>query len=287
VFTVEPQSMHYRNWGIKEVKGLPIPDWVDKVNIDLATNHRKRGWHKKAYRLASGLSVTTERLAETVRQYNKNVAVLPNCVETGMVNNYIQARSEDVRICYQGDVSHIDDIGLLTKPLEKVLSKYNRTSLVVCGNLCDTVRENLKGIERIYLEQHPEFVPVQAHFYRMMWLQIDMGVIPLIDTEFNQCKSSLKYYEFAAMGVPCVVSRVPPYTDDIPEDAVVFVENTDEAWAEGLSRLATNADLRKRIGDNARDWVVANRDSVKNAHLWWDFYNGLYEAGRKRQSLCA
>ena len=287
VFTVEPQSFHYRNWGLREVKGLPVGDWIDGQTINLALNRRKWGWHKKAYRMADGLSVTTERLAETVRKYNKNVAVLPNCIETGVVTNYIQARSEDVRICYQGDISHRGDIELLTKPMEKCLSKYKNATLIVCGDLWRVLAENLKAITRKCIEPHPEFVPIQAHFYRMMWLQPDMGLIPLIDTEFNRCKSSLKLYEFGAMGVPCVVSRVPPYTDDVPEDAAIFVDNTPEAWEDGINRLATNRDLRKRIGDNARDWVVANRDSVRNAHLWWDFYNELYKAGRERQGLCA
>lgn len=59
------------------------------------------------------------------------------------------------------------------------------------------------------------------------------GLAPLVDCEFNKCKSTLKALEYMAMGLIPVVSDVEPYSW-LPNYACIKVK--DNNWAEALEQ---------------------------------------------------
>jgi len=55
--------------------------------------------------------------------------------------------------------------------------------------------------------------------------------------------------------------------DDINKG--IFVENNDEGcWVRGLELLIKDANLRKEIGKNAREYVIKNHDINTQYHQW-------------------
>jgi len=40
-------------------------------------------------------------------------------------------------------------------------------------------------------------VPFDAYPMRLAGLRLDIGLAPLIDNEFNHCKSKIKYFEYS------------------------------------------------------------------------------------------
>lgn len=81
---------------------------------------------------------------------------------------------------------------------------------------------------------------------------IDIGVYPLPDEKFVLGKSGLKAIQYMSFGLPIVATAIGT-TNDIIEDNINgrLVKSEDE-WIDKLYELIVNADLRKRLGEKAR-----------------------------------
>jgi glycosyltransferase involved in cell wall biosynthesis len=92
----------------------------------------------------------------------------------------------------------------------------------------------------------------------------NIGIAPLIDSPFNECKSSIKFFEYSSYKIPVVASRVYPYYKDVFGVPVIEHEetgllcDTTEDWVNNLSRLIESEELRKKLGENAYNHVVKN-----------------------------
>jgi glycosyltransferase involved in cell wall biosynthesis len=82
--------------------------------------------------------------------------------------------------------------------------------------------------------------------------------MPLEDTEFNRCKSDLKFLEASACGAVALASPVV-YGGSIRDwDTGVIFTSPDE-FAGALARLIEDAALRRRLSQQAYRYVVEER----------------------------
>ena len=111
----------------------------------------------------------------------------------------------------------------------------------------------------------------------MASLGIDIALIPIVDNEFNRCKSPIKWIEASSLQIPSVISYCSPYKEVeslSDKDLAVFIEgNSAEAWVEGISTLIDNPDLRKKIGEEARMVVENNFDANTQYSQWVNAYS--------------
>ena len=84
---------------------------------------------------------------------------------------------------------------------------------------------------------------------------LDIGLMPLPDTEWARGKCGLKALQYMAMGIPAVCSPVGVNSSIIRDGENGFLAATEEQWIERLSRLVTSPDLRERIGQAGRTTV--------------------------------
>ena len=113
----------------------------------------------------------------------------------------------------------------------------------------------------------------------MIWIAAranwDIGIIPLVNTEFNKCKSELKYIEFTALGVPIVASDVDAYKDTIEEGVTGFLANNEDEWVNKLSMLIEDPKLRNGILNNAREDILKNYNLKSRAKQWDEIFKNL------------
>jgi deoxyribodipyrimidine photolyase len=106
-------------------------------------------------------------------------------------------------------------------------------------------------------------------------MNLDLAIIPLADLPFNHYKSSVKWYEMSAMGVPSVVSMVEPYSKEVVDGDNVFGYSDATSFEKSLSLALHSVVLRKKIAKNAYNWVFKHRNAKTNAKLWADAYESL------------
>ena len=269
LLNVSPLSQHYLEHGTENVK-IMMPDgkekviWEDGVNIDLKQNKESLEVFKEALFVADAVTVTTDILANAYKDYTRNVFVMPNCIDSNLWKPLDFKERDEIRLTWFGGFSHYEDWFLLKDILPDIIKDYPQAKLVLMGARFDGT---LKGIPEDRIEYH-SWVSNEAYPYKAAILNPTIAVIPLVDNEFNKCKSSIKWVEMASLGVPSVTSNVSPYAEIATEDNGVFVENSYGAWDKGIRMLLDDKILRAKIGGEAQRTVNKKFD-INNEYTRW------------------
>ncbi len=81
---------------------------------------------------------------------------------------------------------------------------------------------------------------------------IDIGIMPLEDTLWEQGKCAYKLIQYMGCGLPVVASSIGMNKEVIEDNRNGFLVNNDNDWIEKLSVLIKNARLRKEFGEAGR-----------------------------------
>ena len=280
IFKVSPFSPHYDCCGQEDVQ-VKMPDgskiwmWKDGKNIDLKKNKKMLENTINAVKMADMVTVTQPLLEDVYRPIAKATACLPNCVDLNIWKPTKIVRNKDeIRMGWAGGHSHYEDWCLLTPFLSKVMKRYPNLKFVVSGSWFEGILKTIPNyMDRV---EFMSWVDISAYPYRSILNDIDFFVIPLVDNEFNRCKSNIKWVEQSAIEVPSVTSYVTPYKEAYNGGNGIFVHNNDpDAWYEAVCYMIENPEERIKMGKEARKTVEENYDINKKAHLWADAYNEL------------
>jgi len=270
---ISPYSNHYEEYGTKEVKHNGKDLWKDGVaGFNIEKNKQRLEEHIWGLKNAFLVTVTTKKLAEYAKQYNKNVAVLPNCInfENWWKLDFIP--NQQLRVGWSGGSSHYEDLYSIKEPLNQLMREY-QFKFVYFGHGFPGIIDK----DNLHLLESHSWIPFEGHSFRSMCMNLDIAIIPLEDMKFNHYKSSIKWYEMSAMGVPSVVSNILPYSEDIEDGKTALGYKTPKEFYNALKMLLVMPDKRLQIGSNAMKWVRKNRDAKKCAKMWIEAYKSVIE----------
>ena len=89
---------------------------------------------------------------------------------------------------------------------------------------------------------------------------LDIGIMPLADTELHRAKEPLKIKEYMAAGLPIVASPVGHNLRVLTEGREGFFASTPAEWEARLTELARDPELRARMGADGRALVERRYD---------------------------
>lgn len=265
---ISPYSPHYEEYGTKIPDDPRLKEAASRM--DLPKNRSRILSLQLGMRKADLVTVTTEKLAEYARQFNGNVAVLPNAINTKVWWKLDFKPHKQLRVGWSGGHSHYEDWITIKKPLNKLLRKY-QFKLVMAGSaFTGLIDDDLQHLVEVM-----PWVPFEAHSFRMMCMNLDMAIIPLADLPFNHYKSPVKLLEMSAMGVPSLVAGVPPYNTS-GFNATLFYENSKdfEEKLEALLNPVSRENL-KILGDSALREVDKNWSAEKHALNYLNAYRAI------------
>lgn len=123
------------------------------------------------------------------------------------------------------------------------------------------------GVEAVSTTR--DWVPFGA--YPQAVASLEVGIVPLAPTVFNEAKSALKASEMAAVGVPVVMSPTPDNLR-LHRLGVGTVARTPVDWAREVRRLIDSPELRDEMAETGRA-VMATQTYEAHADLWWEAWS--------------
>jgi len=163
-------------------------------------------------RLCDGVILTTEYLAERVRQFcGLPTAVVPNFMNAAQVEHSALILDEkrssgfmrDGRIhvgYFSGSATHARDFAIIEDALFDLMEEDDRIVLRVVGKLQLNSRFG-------HFAERVEVFPMQniLNLQRLIG-EVEFNVVPLQDNVFANCKSELKVFEASAVGTISIAS---------------------------------------------------------------------------------
>jgi glycosyltransferase involved in cell wall biosynthesis len=227
---------------------------------------------------ADAVLVTTPILCQRLREYNPNIHILPNQLDERLLvirhPSMVPTSIDQNRIVigYMGTFTHDDDFMIVLPAFKSIHQRYpGRIEVQVIGvvNKEETKKE-LQALPIRYVYPSPE-----EHEYPlfMLWytghVHWDIAISPLQNTSFNNCKSDIKFLDYASIGAAGIFSQSPVYSSTVHhrEDGWL-AENTPDAWEQALETLIRDSALRLTIAQNASHHLYTERILAKRASDW-------------------
>lgn len=189
-------------------------------------------------KIADIVIVTTEYLAYKVRHLNSNVVVIRNALpfDDGQFT-LSNDRTSGTPIVWAGGASHEPDLRLLSNTFDDSLlsiAGYEASSTVT-GQEWVKIRRSLPNAQyKPAVHSLDEYMSVyDGHA---------MAIAPLVDNDFNHCKSNLKVLEAGAKGLPLVCSPRENYFTEEFKDLLFFAETKSE-WEDIVNYLIQCPDV--------------------------------------------
>jgi glycosyltransferase involved in cell wall biosynthesis len=281
----------YKKRGKRVLYDMDDDFWqVAKDNPSVLTSSAMKDQYEGMIRVADAIITPSKVLAKKFKKYfKKDIYLCPN----GTCNEVYVPRPKEhegqLIIGYMGAASHWNDLsiigeaisklaekydflftiyGLVGEPLEAAMYAYNR---IVRDKLMPEKDEYYKSALKFHdsLKSvrlfHVPFMPPELHPSVLSRVDFDIGLAPLVDTEFNRGKSCIKFYEYATVGTVTVASDVLPYSDEVG----YLAKNTVKDWYNKIEKLITDTSFREKLLAKQQKWVSENR-SLEAIGVEWE-----------------
>jgi len=222
-------------------------------------------------KIADLIFTTNGYLSTKLQKLNKNVTVVPNYLDLDRwdLPKY-RNDSKTIRLGWAGSMTHLDDVKMVQEPLMRLLSEFKNLKLIIAGD--HRVSELFRGAN---VEGYVG-VPLDAWPSRLHGLRLDIGIAPLRDTEFNRCKSNIKWLEYSIAKIPGVYSPTVYSMRGFDEKLGILAKNPEQ-WYSALKNLIQYEQLREDIGHCAYTMVKKRYNLKSHAHLWNEAYMSLVQ----------
>lgn len=217
-------------------------------------NHR---WLTEACLRADLVTTSTPSLGGRFAPHGR-VAVLPNLIPAAQVAETPAEVPGRKVIGWPGQpISHPHDLNVARRAVPRVLA--DGWQFLAIG---DRETLNVLGVKGDVAEWTPftQYVPGLR--------RLDLGIVPLMMSAFNEGKSWLKGLEFAASGVPFVASSTGPYRSLHGLGAGVLADG-EKDWVRKLTALARDEHQRRELAEKGLQ-VAASLTYEQHAHQWWE-----------------
>lgn len=236
---------------------------------------------------ASRVHVSTSQLAERIAPLvpggRTAIDIVPNGLHEGLwslsAEDGVSARaaalaaagvqSGPVRLLYMGTATHGADLDFILPALSRLHESFGDriaielVGVVGPGDLPPFVTR--VDVPRRAGLSYPAFVAwLTDRQRRDPW---SIGLAPLVDTQFNRCKSPIKMLDYAALGLATVASDMPAYNSGgeaalaqpLSLDGVEaggFLAADEAQWFNAIARLIRRPDLRLAMAARGRQTLL-------------------------------
>jgi glycosyltransferase involved in cell wall biosynthesis len=215
--------------------------------------------------LCDDFVTTNEFLADQIRDFTgRPTRVLRNFMNREQIDYSAHVidnkpapsgHHEVFRIGYfSGSPSHAHDFELAAPAILRIMREDPTVELTIAGYI-DPPGADKSLSSRIHKIPFTDFVNLQREISH-----VDLNIVPLQYNTFTNCKSELKYFEAAAVGVPTAASPIYSYSNCIRHGENGYLvkahewESTLRQIIEGRSELASISERARQHSQQQYSW---------------------------------
>lgn len=216
----------------------PVNGWFSLLKFSSKTHN--------LFKMSDHVISINSIIGDYAKKFNDSVTVVPNFVDTDVYKPLNKIQNSSPKIAWTGSISTLQNLTTIAQPLKNLQAKYNVDVRVIANGTT-----KIDGVKLDLREWTPEV--------EISTLQdCDIGIVPLLDLEWNPWKFYLKTIQYMAVGLPVVARKIGSNAEVIEDGVNGFLVETEEEWEDRLSLLIENAELRKKMGASARVRAVEN-----------------------------
>lgn len=213
---------------IYEIDDVLFIDDIPRYNKyrDAFDNVKVQQSAKNIIEMCDEMTVTCEYMKQYYmdKTDNKNVTVIPNFIPKFWMDRLYDEKQKQIQYDHaikkrkkprvlwsgsgahfnQGKNNHADDFSHIINIIISTLKKYQ---WVLFGSVPQPLKQHVRSGQ---IEYHP-WVPIYDYPVKLASLKATVCVAPLVDNDFNNCKSDLKFIEACALGTPVVCQDIATY----------------------------------------------------------------------------
>lgn len=261
----------------RKIAGFKIIVDVDDNIFALGLDNPAFWYFKENYgaydhliRQADAVTTTNERLQKVLKEKNQNTHILHNVVDKRDWEGVERAKSDTIKIGWVYSRSHkLDALEMVNDALEAIYKKHKgKVEIEILGG-----EPEIFGGFPYRILPGVTFAEYPKKLKELGW---DIGIAPLADTTFNECKSNIKWLEGTMAGQAMVLSNVAPYADCVRHGKTGYLANSAKQWETYLNTLITRKATRDKIAREAQKEVLEKFELQVHAKNFDAFYDVIF-----------
>lgn len=226
--------------------------------------------------------LSTSRLRKLVSHQARHAVVVHNSLDERIWQprkeiDLATRKDKPLEMIYMGTVSHDADFEMIFPALDQLADEYpGAFRLTIIGVV--NILPDRPWIRRIYQRRGGSIYPKFVRWYLKQG-PFDIGLSPLIKSEFNRAKSDIKCLDYLAAGCVPVVSDLEPYDANELNRFLIRVGEKPSAWYERMKVIVSNPQgFRKKYAQTLRDaqtYIWERRNIERTADQLQDLLSEL------------
>ena len=229
------------------------------------------------------ITTTTPIFADKLKEYNKNVEVLPNSIWGEELQFRVNPTESDrVRLGWIGGVFHYWDIIMMRDGFKDVYRNINKDKFQFLLGGYNKQYENYEKVFTVdgkYYDSgsYGRLNALPPNKYAAMYNEIDVALVPLRHDIFNSFKSQIKIIEAGWFKKAVIVSNVKPYTLDCDKYNSILVEPRADykGWGTAMRSMILNKNRREDLAEQLHEDVIYQYDMNKTNIIRDQFYKQI------------
>lgn len=220
----------------------------------LASRFHDRDRIAKISKWSKQVIVSVDYIKRYVEKFNPNVTIMPTSID---ISRYTPKNHDtgngSIIIGWVGTASGLIYLKKLETVFQKLSKSHDIELKIICSHSIKMPAVNV--VHRPWTLEN-EIADLQS---------IDIGIMPLPDTEFERGKGGFKLIQYMGVAVPVVCSPVGVNSEIVQDGINGFLASSETEWFEKLSTLIESHGLRKKIGKKGRQNIKTQHTIEGNA----------------------
>lgn len=269
-------------------KNFGVPVWIDfddcmhelpEYNPFFPRLGQDNTLHNLEYAIENAeiVTVSTETLGRYYLKNNNRIIVIPNALDDYNFN-LIKIKNQVDFIAWRGTATHRNDLLQVAKSIHSIAEKFPSWAWSFVGNETWYVTDRLKRIANCFAMTEKDIL--QYHKY-LAEFHPAIHIVPLVDNEFNRCKSNISWIEATLAGSVAVAPDFPEFN----RTGIARYTNFEYVLEKLISSSAARKDLYSASFDFIEKNLLLSEVNKKRIELLHNFRKDPHSMKRNKGIL--